>query len=95
MHDLYLGEVLFDKLAVVEDELETIKKELEKLPVDKLVWNREDLTKRPPWGTNISPDIKNLSDYFVTSGGENLLDVFFAAIHKAKELKANLEIKEM
>lgn len=95
MHDLHLGEVLFDKLTFVEDELETIKKELEKLPVDKLVWDREDLTKLPPWGTNISPDIKNLSDYFVTSGGENLLDVFFAAIHKAKELKANLEIKEM
>lgn len=93
MNDLYLGKVNFDNLKFVENELEIIKEELKKLPVDKLVWNKEDLSKLPPWGTDISPDIKNLSDYFVTSNGNNLFDVFFEAINKAKELKASLEIE--
>ena len=49
----------------------------------------------PPWGTNISKDIRNLSDYYVTSDGNNLLDVLFKAINKAKELKSYLEISSI
>lgn len=95
MIDLYQGKVDVDKLQFVEQELQTIRNELSLLPVNKLIWNIDDLSKMPPWGTNISKDIRNLSDYYVTSDGNNLLDVLFKAINKAKELKSYLEISSI
>lgn len=95
MIDLYQGKVDVDKLQFVEQELQTIRNELSLLPVNKLIWNIDDLSKMPPWETNISKDIRNLSDYYVTSDGNNLLDVLFKAINKAKELKSYLEISSI
>lgn len=57
----------------------SIQKKLSKLPPEKVVWDIEDLEKKPPWGNNISTDIKNLADYFITSEGDNLIEI----IHEA------------
>lgn len=43
-------------------------------------------------GTNISKDITNLSNYFVTSDGEDFITVFYRALGKAKELNYGLKI---
>ncbi|MDE6662813.1 MAG: immunity 70 family protein [Lachnospiraceae bacterium] len=55
----------------------------------------DDLSKQPPWGSNISKDITDLSNYFVTSDGNDFLSVFFHALEKAKGLRADIEIKSM
>lgn len=78
---LYQGELDQDYANQALDELNTIKSELYELTPDKVVWDIENLSLLPPWGDAISSDIKNLSHYFITSSGRDLIDV----------LKENLE----
>ena len=73
--------------------LEIIKKELRAYGPENVVWEIEDLSKQPPWGNNISKDITDLSNYFVTSDGDDFLKIFMHALKKAKELNCELEIK--
>lgn len=48
-----------------------------------MIWDIDDRSLTPPWGDNISDDITDLSNYFVTSEGEDFLSVFAAALDKA------------
>lgn len=50
------------------------------------------MSKQPPWGANISEEITDLSNYFVTSSGEDLIILLKHALDKAKELKVSLKI---
>ena len=49
------------------------------MDIDDLLSNR--------LGNNISNDITNLSNYFVTSDGEDFITIFFNALEKAKNYK--------
>ncbi len=44
---------------------------------------------------NISNDITNLSNYFVTSDGEDFITIFFNALEKAKKLQMDLTIESV
>ena len=46
-------------------------------------------------GDNISEDITDLSNYFVTSEGEDFLSVFAAALDKAQQRNAPLKIQTL
>ena len=41
---------------------------------------------------NISEDITDLSNYFVTSEGEDFISVLFTALNDSKQMKAPVEI---
>ena len=49
----------------------------------------------PPWGSNISPDINNLSDYFITCDGKNLISILKIALNKAELEKVDIEVKSL
>lgn len=55
----------------------------------------DDLSKQPPWKDNISGDITDLSNYFVTSDGDDFITLFFHALQKAEELKEPLKIETL
>ena len=55
----------------------------------------EDLSKQPPWGNDISEDITNLSNYFVTSDGEDFLTILLHALEKAKDVNEDVNIESM
>lgn len=95
MNELYYGELSADKIPQAIDELNTITAELKKYPPDKVIWDIEDLTKRPPWGDNISADITDLSNYYVTSDGEDFITIFMHALQKAGEIQKPLAITQM
>lgn len=95
MNKLYEGELKNDELVLAIEELKIIKKELKKCSVDKVIWDIDDLNKQPPWGGNISPDITDLSNYFVTSDGEDLITILQHALEKAIKLKTDLIISNM
>ena len=57
------------------------------------MWDIEDMNLQPPWGSNISKDITDLSNYFVTSDGEDFFDIFMHALNKGKELNLPIEIE--
>lgn len=95
MNNLYQGEVNKDQIREAINELSIIKLELQKFSVDKVVWDIDNLSKQPPWENNISRDITNLSNYFITSEGLDLISVLFNALNKAKELNCDIQIISM
>ena len=53
------------------------------------------MSKLTQWGIDISKDITDLSNNFVTSDGNDFLTVFSHALEKAKEVNAEIVIKSM
>ncbi len=93
LNDFYSGKISYDKLDQAEKELAEIRKRLKKFKPSKVVWDKNDLTKQPPWGEHISEEITDLSNYFVTSDGRDLFGVIFRAMNKAKEEQSELLIE--
>lgn len=95
MTKLYQGEVEWNELDLAIKELEEIDSRLKDISPEKVVWDIDDLSKQPPWGDNISKDITNLSNYFVSSEGEDVISLLRNALYKAKELKVSIKIDIM
>lgn len=95
MNELYQGKVKHEDTEKAIKELNIIKLELQTISPDKVVWDIEDLSKQPPWGSNISKDITDLSNYFMTSDGNDFITVFFHALEKAKDVNSEMEIKSI
>ena len=95
MNELYQGTLDKDNVETAIVELKKIQLELQAFSPDKMVWDIDDLSKQPPWGKNISNDITNLSNYFVTSDGEDFITIFFNALEKAKKLQMDLTIESV
>ena len=93
MNELYQGTLDKDNVETAIVELKKIQLELQAFSPDKVVWDIDDLSKQPPWGKNISNDITNLSNYFVTSDGEDFITIFFNALEKAKKLQMDWTIE--
>lgn len=85
MNGLYSGRLEPGLLKEALLELAQIRRSLAAFPPSQVVWDFEDLTALPPWGSEISDEIQSLADYFVTSDGANLLDVLAGAIETASQ----------
>lgn len=95
MNELYQGMLSAEHLEAGAEELAQIKQALARFAPNQVIWNIEDLSLTPPWGDNISEDITDLSNYFVTSEGEDFLAVSSAALDKARELNVPLTIRTL
>lgn len=95
MNDLYQGELSYNNIDNAREELEIIRKELKACSVEKVVWDIEDLSKQPPWGNDISPDIKNLSNYFITCDGEDIFDELIKAFHESQVEQQNIILESL
>lgn len=93
MGPLYQGHLSATQAKDALKELKEAKALLAKLPPYKVVWDIENRTSRPPWGDNISPEITNLSNYFVTSSGRDLFGVLEEALTEATERKTDAYIE--
>ena len=93
MNELYQGKIKREDMDHAIEELNVIRKELQAFSPDKVIWDIEDLSKQPPWGSDISKDITDLSNYFVTSDGNDFLTIFLHALEKAEEIDSEIEIK--
>lgn len=95
MNKLYQGKLEVEVVDKAIEELKVIQEELKAYGPGKVIWDIEDLSKQPPWGNEISKDITDLSNYFVTSDGEDFLSVFFRALVKAKENNTSIQIQSI
>ena len=76
-------------------ELLQVREEFKKILPDKIVWDINDLNKRPTWGYDISDEITNLSNYFVTNDGRNLFDLILEALNMGKIYKWDVIVWNM
>lgn len=97
MNELYQGKMSWMNVDKAIAELNVIKEELQAFSPDKVIWDIEDLSKQPPGGgeNNISKDITSLSNYFVTSDGEDFLATFLRALEMVKEVSCDMEITSL
>jgi hypothetical protein len=92
--DFYNGKVRWQDAPSLIKMLNEIREQLKSFKPSDIIWDIEDLSKRPPWGDNISHDITSLSNYFRTSNGaHDLFDVIIEALQKGYEIKSDIEIK--
>ncbi len=92
-HELYRGEISAHRVAAARSELAAIQEQLKRFPPTDAIWDIEDLSAGPPWGEDISPDITSLSDYFVTSDGRDLFEVFFEVLSDAERAEAGIKVE--
>ena len=71
----YNGEIAYADADAALAELDVIVPELQNLSPENVIWDLDDRSKQPPWGSNIAPRITNLSNYFVTSSGKDWIAV--------------------
>jgi len=72
MKKLYAGALVQSDASAALGELDEVRKELATLPVSKVIWDI-DRGKTPPLGGNIADTITDLSNYFVTSTGRDVI----------------------
>lgn len=89
---LYNGSLPSEEASAALTELADISRELSALPPDEVIWDLEDRTKMPPWGSAIAADITNLSNYFVTSTGRDLIGVLREALEASRDEQKIAEI---
>lgn len=92
MNDLYQGALPPEKNQACLRELKIVKEELRQLPPGKVIWDYENRSKTPPWGTNIAKDITNLSNYFVTSTGRDLIDTLLDVLDAQDITKQTVKV---
>lgn len=95
MNELYNGNLQKDHIAMAMKELDVIVSELKKFPPSEVVWDFEDLSKQPPWGNKISSDITDLSNYFVTSDGEDFISVLRCALEDGLKYNEHVCIESL
>lgn len=95
LNELYNGKLENKNIDSAITELEAIKKKLQYYSPSQVIWDIEDLSKRPPWGDNISKDIINLSNYFITSEGEDLIDILIKALEKGLKTNSDVYIESL
>ncbi|MBA4109026.1 MAG: hypothetical protein C0487_05490 [Leptothrix sp. (in: Bacteria)] len=92
MNDLYQGTLTADKNQTCLREVNIVKEELRRLPPARVIWDYEDRSKSPPWGANIAKDISDLSNYFVTSTGRDLIDTILDALDAQQITQQTLKV---
>jgi hypothetical protein len=95
MKNLYSGELSYHDADRAIEEILIIRKELKEISPQKVVWDIEDLSKQPPWGDDISSDITDLSNYFITCDGEDIFDVILCALKESMVEKQNVFLKSL
>jgi hypothetical protein len=92
LEKLYAGELIQSDAQSALKELDVVASELARLPSEKVIWDVEHPDRQPPWGKNISADITDLSNYFVTSTGRDLVGVLREVLEELRDRGGVLKI---
>lgn len=95
MKKLYYEKLPFSDVSKAKEEAIDIERQLQDMPPDKVIWDIDDLSKKPPWGENISPKVTNLANYFATNEGKTFFEVLYTALEVAEEDKCDVIIREL
>lgn len=84
MNELYQGKLEQKAAEKVLKDVSEIREQLKAFPPRDVVWDIERPDAKPPWGDNISTDITDLSNYFVTSTGRDVFEVLIECLEALK-----------
>jgi len=92
MNELYQGRLSAAHAVAALNELRDAKMQLSKLPPSVVIWDIENRSAQPPWGTNIAPTITSLGNYFVSSTGRDLFELLEEALSASSVEKGDAVI---
>jgi 2,3-bisphosphoglycerate-dependent phosphoglycerate mutase len=92
MNHLYTGNLSTELSSEAKEELKKIKFELAEFSPDEVVWDFENRSLTPSWKNEISEQITDLSNYFVTSNGKQLIYILDAALSESERSGKNVII---
>lgn len=93
LRDLYLaGRLEAAYAAAASTELATIREGLKAFSPDEIVWEADNRSLLPPWGTTIANSITSLENYFWTDDGKPLIASLGAALAASQASGQALEI---
>lgn len=92
MNELYQGKLSWKNADKVIEELKEVKSKFKNFSPSQVIWDIGDISKQPPWGDKISPEITDLSNYFVTSDGRDLIEIMLMALNDSISEKTDIEI---
>lgn len=95
LKDLYHDTLRWTDAAKARAEAQDIESKLSLLKADQIVWDIEDLSKLPPWGDVINPQVTNLANYFATPEGHTFFEVLYKALEVAIEERADVTIRSI
>lgn len=96
MLDLYQeGRLDSSRSAEALEEALEIRERLKSFSPDQVVWDIENLEAIPPWGKDISSDITDLSNYFVTSTGRDLFEILIECLEALEKEGGAMTIEQL
>lgn len=95
MNDLYARELSVEDIPEALKEIKSIRELFREFSPNEVIWDIENLEKRPPWGDDIAVSITSLANYFYTSDGEDLFETFLKALETAAKVKKVITIKSL
>lgn len=93
LNGLYQGHLPKADVPAAIDELRTIRSELSALSPEHVVWDIENRDAQPPWGDAIADSITDLGNYFVTSGGRDLITTMDEMLVEADRIGSDVGIE--
>jgi hypothetical protein len=90
MKILYKGKFPYGDAPFALGELKETKLKL--ILPERVIWDIDDLNAQPPWDSNISCSITDLSNYFITSDGKDLIEVTTSALKEGIMSKKDIMI---
>ncbi|WP_048601856.1 immunity 70 family protein [Rubeoparvulum massiliense] len=92
---LYRDKLSWLDVGKAREELRDIERQLQVMSPDKVIWDIDDLSQKPPWGENISPKVTNLANYFASSDGRTFFELLYAAFQVAEEDRCDIIIHQV
>ncbi|EOQ26089.1 Imm70 family immunity protein [Bacillus cereus group sp. RP37] len=94
MKDLYFDKLKWQDVPEALKNVEEIRETLSKIPPSEVLWDIEDLTKRPPWGDKIPSKITNLANYHSIQG-KDFLTLLKNALKESEDCKSDVKVEKL
>lgn len=95
MNELYQGRISQGAAVKVLDDVSEARERLKAFPPSEVVWDIANPEAKPPWGDDISTDVTDLSNYFVTSTGRDLFEVLIECLKALKSEGGDLTVEQV
>ncbi|SFI36636.1 MULTISPECIES: Imm70 family immunity protein [unclassified Bacillus (in: firmicutes)] len=94
MKDLYFDKLKWKDAPEALKNIEEIREKLSEIPPSEVVWDIEDIAKRPPWEDNLPEQVTNLENYYATPRGTTFFTLLINALKDSIQDKMDVIIKK-
>ena len=84
------GECRAEDVAITNEEMNTVIKEMSSLKPDSLVYDLKKPETAPPWGSNIASSVDSCANLFTTADGDDLFTEIGKLLSYAEDSKMSI-----